>query len=155
MAPPLCILIVDDSEDDALLVARALRARRESVVCERVETAEAMRDALINGGVWDAVLCDHSMPNFDVVHALGILRELHLDLPFIVVSGAVGEERAAELMRFGAHDLVLKSNLSRLAPRSTGSLEKPATGVNATAWNGSCGIPSANIATCTTRRPCC
>ncbi|MBW7997147.1 MAG: PAS domain S-box protein [Candidatus Glassbacteria bacterium] len=115
MAKPLKVLIVEDSEGDARLLVRHLRRGGFDPVHERVETAEAMRAAFADKA-WDVVLCDYKLPKFSPPAALALLRELDVDLPFIVVSGAVGEERAADLMKAGAHDLVLKDSLARLIP---------------------------------------
>lgn len=112
---PLRILIVEDSEDDALLVLRQLRKGGYEPIFERVETAEAMRNALTEGA-WDIILCDYKLPRFDGLHALEIYRELGIDIPFIIVSGAIGEETAVSAMKAGAHDYVMKANLARLVP---------------------------------------
>ncbi len=110
------VLIVDDSETDAKLLRLALEAGFERPVeCERVDTAAAMRDALI-GKPWDAVVCDWAMPAFSALAALALVKELDLDPAFIIVSGTVGEETAVEGMRAGAHDYILKGNLTRLVP---------------------------------------
>ena len=111
---PLRVLIVEDSADDAELVVRALRGAR-TVVFERVETAEDMRRALEAGG-WDVILSDHSMPRFSSLGALAIMQEKGLDLPFIIVSGNIGEDAAVAAMKAGAHDYVMKDKLARLPP---------------------------------------
>jgi two-component system cell cycle sensor histidine kinase/response regulator CckA len=111
----LRVLVVDDSETDAKLVVKALRRDGRSVYFERVETADAMRRALATS-TWDVILCDWSMPAFSAHAALGVVKKLDLDLPFIIVSGTMGEETAVEAMRAGAHDYVLKGRLSRLTP---------------------------------------
>ncbi len=108
-------LIVEDSEDDAVLVVRVLRQGGFDVRGERVENATAMRAAL-TGGPWDIVISDYAMPHFNGLSALKVLHESGLDLPFILVSGVVGEEQGVEAMRLGAHDYVMKKNLPRLAP---------------------------------------
>ncbi len=110
---PLRLLVVEDSEDDALLVLRVLRRGGFDPVHLRVDTAEAMRAALA-GGNWDAVTCDYVMPHFSGLAALALLQECKLDLPFIVVSGKIGEETAVEAMKAGAHDYVMKTELQRL-----------------------------------------
>jgi two-component system, cell cycle sensor histidine kinase and response regulator CckA len=111
----LRVLIVEDSEDDALLLLRELRKGGYEPEWERVDTAEAMKHALVEGK-WDLILSDYSMPGFSGISALNMLKESKLDLPFIVVSGKIGEETAVQLMKAGAHDYVAKSNLSRLVP---------------------------------------
>jgi PAS domain S-box-containing protein len=115
MKKRLRILIAEDSEDDALLLASALRRTGLDLVIERVETKDAMRTALLHGR-WDTILADYNMPQLDVRAGLALAREFGPDIPFIVVSGFVGEEKAVELMHDGAADLILKGNLSRLVP---------------------------------------
>jgi len=109
------ILIVDDSADDAELTVRVLRRGGCELTYERVDTPEAMRAALERGN-WDLVIADYSMPRFDGIAALRLLQERELDLPFILVSGTVGEDVAVQAMKAGAHDYVLKNNLARLPP---------------------------------------
>ena len=113
MSEPRRILIVEDSPDDAELSIRALRRAGINLTFQRVETPEAMRKALAEG-TWDLVIADYSMPRFNGLAALKMLRESDLDLPFILVSGTVGEDVAVEAMKGGADDYVLKSNLARL-----------------------------------------
>ena len=115
MGTPLNVLIVEDSEDDALLLARQLKAGGFDAALERVETAETMRAALAARRL-DVILCDFALPRFDVSGALKLVEDAGLDLPLIVVSGAIGEERLVELMKDGVHDVVLKDKLARLAP---------------------------------------
>jgi len=115
MSDPLRLLLVDDSPTDAKLIVEALRRAGLELVFDRADTAQAMRAALDKGGV-DAVLCDWSMPKFSAMRALALVREMGLDLPFILVSGTIGEEAAVEAMRAGANDYVLKDNIARLAP---------------------------------------
>ncbi len=115
MAKPLNVLIVEDSEDDAFLLVRHLERGGFEPVFERVETADAMNTAL-SAKKWDVVICDYDLPNFNAPAALDLLDEAGLDLPFIVVSGMIGEERAAAMMRAGAHDVILKDSLARLIP---------------------------------------
>lgn len=115
MSDVLLILVVDDSPSDAKLITHELRRGALNVETERVDTAEAMRDALARRA-FDAVISDWSMPKFSAPGALALLHELDLDLPFIIVSGTVGEESAVEAMRAGAHDYVLKDRLTRLTP---------------------------------------
>jgi two-component system sensor histidine kinase UhpB len=114
-ATRLHVLIVEDSDDDAVLVARTLRRAGYEISYERVDTPEAMREALTRGG-WDVVLADYVMPRFSGLDALSTFREAGLDLPFIVVSGRVGEDAAVEAMKAGAHDYVMKDHLKRLVP---------------------------------------
>jgi PAS domain S-box-containing protein len=112
---PLNVLIVDDSEDDALLIARRIRKAGYDVRFRRVETAEGMIDAL-GSDSWHAVIADVNLPCFSADAALDVYHRVQCDLAFIVVSGAVSEETAVSLLKAGAHDFVLKSNLARLVP---------------------------------------
>jgi signal transduction histidine kinase len=114
MSTDLRVLLVEDSPDDANLVLRTLR--REGFVPDflRVETAEAMSAALDEGG-WEIILSDYHLPRFSGPEALELLKEKGLDVPFVIVSGTVGEKAAIECMRAGARDYLLKGNLSRLA----------------------------------------
>jgi response regulator RpfG family c-di-GMP phosphodiesterase len=115
MKKPLRVLMVEDSEDDALLTIHVLRKGGYDPVYERVETAEAMRKALEKGS-WDVIICDYQMPKFNGFTAIALLKETNIDIPLIIVSGAIGEETAVECMRSGANDYVMKNNLSRLTP---------------------------------------
>jgi PAS domain S-box-containing protein len=112
---PLRVLLVEDSEDDARLVLRALRQGGYEPEYQRVGSAKGVREA-IAGGEWDVVLSDYVMPGFGGQEALELVRASGKDVPFILVSGAVGEEAAVSLMKAGAHDYVMKDRLSRLAP---------------------------------------
>jgi len=112
---PLRVLLVEDSADDADLLLRALRKGSYLPAWLRVESAEALESALA-GQAWDVVIADYILPRFSGVAALQLLRQTGLDLPFIIVSGKVGEERAVEAMRAGAHDFLLKDHLERLVP---------------------------------------
>jgi len=93
MGTPLRVLIVEDSEDDAILVLRELRRGGYEPTFERVDTPQAMNAAL-DQQAWDIVLCDYAMPRFSMPAALAMVKEKGLDLPFIIVSGAIGEEAA-------------------------------------------------------------
>ncbi len=115
MPVPLRVLVVEDSEDDGLLLVEALRAGGFEPAALRVETADQTRAAL-DSQAWDVVIADYSLPRFSAPAALEVLRTQGLDLPFIVVSGQVGEETAASLMKAGAHDYLRKGDLARLAP---------------------------------------
>ena len=109
------VLIIEDSEDDVLLILRELRRGGYKPVYERVETGSAMRAAL-SSKEWDLILSDYNMPCFNTTEALSILRESGIDVPFIIVSGAIGEENAVQLMKEGAHDYVMKGHIQRLVP---------------------------------------
>ncbi len=115
MTAPLRVLLAEDSPTDAKLVLRALRDTGRPVVLERVEHAATMRAAL-QRAPWDVVISDWSMPEFSALGALAVLKESGRDVPFIIVSGTIGEESAVEAMRAGAHDYLLKDRLARLAP---------------------------------------
>ena len=114
MGKPIRVLIVEDSENDALLAVRALWRGGFEPAFERVDTAEAMAAAL-TANVWDLVISDYHMPHFSGNSALWVLKQSGLDIPFIIVSGTVGEDVAVAAMKAGAHDYVMKSNLNRLA----------------------------------------
>ena len=114
MGLPLRVLLVEDSEDDVLLLVRMLRRGGYDLTWERVETAAAMEAALA-GRSWDLVISDHSMPAFSSLAALELLRSKgFVDLPFIIVSGQIGEDAAVSAMKAGAHDYLMKDNLARL-----------------------------------------
>lgn len=115
MGVPLRLLLVEDNENDALLVVRELKRGGYDTVYERVWDAASMRTAL-ERQQWDLVLSDHSMPQFSGRDALNVLREREPDVPFIFVSGTIGEDTAVESMRMGAQDYLSKSNLRRLVP---------------------------------------
>ena len=115
MGVPLHVLIVEDAEDDALLLVRELRRGGFEPAFERVDTPDALRAALARQE-WDILFADYSMPHFSGTAALALVRERELDLPFIFVSGTIGEDTAVEAMRAGAQDYVTKGNLKRLLP---------------------------------------
>jgi len=115
MNQTLHALIVEDSESDAGLVIRLLRKAGYDVFFEQVQTAEEMTAALARQ-VWDVVISDYSLPRFDAPTALALLQETGQDIPFIVVSGTIGEDTAVTTMKAGAHDYLMKDNLLRLAP---------------------------------------
>jgi two-component system response regulator AtoC len=115
MSGCLRVLVVEDSEDDALLSINELESAGYEVHFRRVETADAMRNELSGDG-WDLVLADYRMPRFSGKEALKVLKEYGRDIPFILVSGKIGEETAVEAMKAGAHDYVMKDNLARLTP---------------------------------------
>ena len=115
MPEPLRVLLVEDSEDDALLIVQALQEGGFTVHDRRVETEATFRAALAEE-TWDLIIADYVLPRFSGVAAIRIARELGLDLPIIMVSGKAGEETAVEAMRAGAQDYLLKGNLARLAP---------------------------------------
>jgi PAS domain S-box-containing protein len=115
MERPLKVLLVEDSIEDAALLLRCLKRAGYASTSERVETAEDMNAAL-DRAPWDIVLSDHRMPLFSALGALNVLRERAMDLPFIIVSGNIGEELVASAMKAGASDYVLKADMSRVVP---------------------------------------
>lgn len=115
MTIPIRVLIVEDSEDDATLVERELRSGGYKPAVKRVETAEAM-SAELKRQEWDIVISDYVLPKFSGLKALNVLKKSELDLPFIVISGRIGEDTAVEAMKAGAHDYIMKDKLARLIP---------------------------------------
>ncbi|MDZ8136902.1 MAG: histidine kinase dimerization/phosphoacceptor domain -containing protein [Nostoc sp. DedQUE04] len=115
MSVPLRVLLVEDSEDDALLLLRELQRGGYEVTFERIDTPTAMKAAIAEQ-IWDIVICDYSMPTFSAPAALKQVKESGLDLPFIIVSGTIGEDTAVAAMKAGAHDYIIKGNLARLTP---------------------------------------
>jgi signal transduction histidine kinase len=111
----LRVLIVEDSPDDAALLLRELQGGRWEVIYERVDTPQAMTAAL-NAHSWDLIIADHAMPCFSGPAALALAREGSADIPFILISGEVGEEAAVQAMQAGADDYLFKGNLRRLLP---------------------------------------
>jgi len=115
MAERLRVLCVEDSDDDAALVLRAVRQGGYDPVSARVETESEMRAAL-GREPWDLIIADFSMPSFSAPAALTVLKDVGFDVPFIIVSGTIADDTAVAAMRAGAHDYVFKGNLARLAP---------------------------------------
>ena len=111
----LSILIVEDSESDAGLILRQFQQAHYTVSYERVEIADQMRSAL-ERQPWDLIVADYSLPQFDAPSALAVFQKSGLDIPFIVVSGTIGEETAIALMKAGTHDCIMKHHLPRLVP---------------------------------------
>lgn len=117
----LRVLCVDDSPDDADLNVMALERHGFTVDSVRVDEPQAARDAL-ESGRFELILCDYQMPRFSAPAMLELLRELGVDAPALVVSGAVGEEAAVETIRMGAYDYIFKTNLKRLGPAAERAL---------------------------------
>lgn len=115
MKPPLNLLIVEDSEFDAQMMATLVRKAGFEVSSDRVETGAALQAALA-AKKWDVILSDYNLPGFSAPEALQIVQASGLDIPFIIISGGIGEATAVEAMKAGAHDYLMKGNLSRLAP---------------------------------------
>ncbi|HLL06749.1 MAG TPA: ATP-binding protein [Myxococcaceae bacterium] len=112
---PLTILLLEDSELDARLISAQLEEAGLRVHLERADSRDAFQRALGRGG-YDLILSDYNIPGFDGLSALTTARRILPDTPFLFVSGALGEERAIELLKRGATDYVLKDRLERLAP---------------------------------------
>jgi DNA-binding NtrC family response regulator len=111
----LRVLILEDSENDALLLELALKRAGYQAHCRRVDSQPAM-EAALREEPWDVVIADYVMPGFDGLSALGLMKSLRLDLPFIIVSGHISDDTAVAAMKAGAHDYVMKDNLARLGP---------------------------------------
>ncbi|MGE5462178.1 MAG: HD domain-containing phosphohydrolase [Syntrophothermus sp.] len=111
----LRILLIEDSDDDGQLVLREVRRLGYSVQSQRVETADALRSALANQE-WDLILCDYSLPHLNAPQALEVVKSSDLDLPFIIISGTIGEESAINALKAGAHDFLIKGKYARLGP---------------------------------------
>jgi signal transduction histidine kinase/CheY-like chemotaxis protein len=109
------VLIVEDSDDDAILLIRMLNKGGYKVSYLRVDNLDDTRAALTEE-TWDVIISDYSLPSFNGLAALRLLHELEVDLPFIIVSGTIGEDLAVEAMRAGAHDYLMKDSLARLVP---------------------------------------
>jgi PAS domain S-box-containing protein len=112
---PLRVLIVEDSENDALLLELELQRAGYETTCHRVDSAEAMTQALTTQP-WDVVVADYVLPRFNGLEALALVKSRGLDLPFIIVSGHITDKTAVAAMKAGAHDYVMKDNLVRLGP---------------------------------------
>jgi PAS domain S-box-containing protein len=115
MGVHLRVLIVEDREDDALLLLRLLRRAGYDLTFERVDTAEAT-EAALDRQTWDIIIADYTLPEFNGLGALALTKERGLDLPYVVVSGSIGEDIAVAAMKAGAHDYIMKNNLTRLVP---------------------------------------
>ncbi len=122
----LHILVIEDSENDAALLLERLKEGGYEPLSERVQTAEELRAALPRHA-WDVILSDYVMPQFSGPDALKIVREKNSDVPFIIISGVFGEETAVAMMKAGASDYLVKSNLSRLVPAVEREIESAQT----------------------------
>lgn len=109
---PLKALVIEDSELDALLLEEQLKAGGYQPDTRRVDNAKDLREAL--GQKWDIVFSDHNMPQFNSTEALRIVRANNTDIPFLIVSGSIGEEAAVLAMKAGAQDYLMKGNMTRL-----------------------------------------
>lgn len=125
MRKPLNVLIVDDSADDVLFIVRELMRGGYDPGYERVDTAKAMDEALGKQS-WDIIICDYALPFFSGPDAIELLKKSGIDIPLIIVSGAITEETAVQTMKAGAHDFVMKRNLARLTPAVVRELREAA-----------------------------
>ncbi len=115
MSSPLRVLIVEDSQDDADLLVHELRRGGYDLTFQRVDTLQAMTQAL-DKHPWDIIIADYMLPNFTGLDALKLMQEKNFDLPFIILSGSIGENTAVAAMKAGVHDYIMKDNLARLLP---------------------------------------
>lgn len=115
MSTPLYVLLLEDSDDDAQLVLRELRKAGYDLHYTRVDSLTSFRQEL-DDMRWQVVIADYSMPGFSGLEALKLMQEMELDLPFLLVSGTIGEDLAVAAMKAGAHDYLMKDNLARLVP---------------------------------------
>jgi two-component system sensor histidine kinase UhpB len=115
MNTPLRVLMVEDSEDDALMLERELKRGGYELVTRRVQTAKDMANKL-KEQEWDIVISDYMMPKFNGMDAFKVMKDSGLDLPFILISGKIGEDTAVDAMRAGVHDYIMKDKLARLIP---------------------------------------
>lgn len=123
MSNELHILLVEDSPDDAELVKQELLQAGRKLALQRVDSAAGLTEALARG-TWDMVISDYNLPGFSGTEALQLLRAHSTYIPFIVVSGRIGEEEAVALMKSGADDYVMKDRLARLVPAVERSLRE-------------------------------
>jgi PAS domain S-box-containing protein/putative nucleotidyltransferase with HDIG domain len=123
MLKPLRVLMVEDSEDDAVLLLRTLKRSGYEPAAHRVQSADEMALSLADG-TWDIIFCDYHMPGFSGLDAIALLQMMALDIPLIVVSGAIGEETALDCIHRGASDYIMKGNLARLGLAVERTLEK-------------------------------
>ena len=160
---PLRVLLIEASETDAAVVVRLLTRGGYTVVFERVESPEALTAAL-DGGSWDLAIADYTMPRFSGTAALELLRERDPDMPFIFVSGTIGEDAVVAAIKTGAHDYITKGQMKRLVPAIDRELRDARCGASGSARNSASRIwpittpsPICRTARCCTivsSRPC-
>ena len=121
--PDLKLLLLEDSPEDEKLLLRAYRKVGYEIQKKRIQSESEMREWL-KKEQWDIIISDYSMPSFDGIHALRVLKETELDIPFIIVSGHIGEDTAVAAMREGADDYVMKDNLHRLVPATERAIKE-------------------------------
>lgn len=109
----LKFILIEDSDDDVILLTRALKREGFQLDYQQVQTAEALRQALQDFS-WDLIISDYHLPGFEAPEALKIVKESDLDIPFLLVSGTIGEKSAVAMMKAGANDYIMKGNLTRL-----------------------------------------
>ncbi|HEX2712277.1 MAG TPA: response regulator [Candidatus Acidoferrales bacterium] len=115
MGVPLCLLLVEDAEDDAVMIIRELKQAGYNVDFKRVESADTLKASLAERQ-WDLIISDFSMPGFSGTEALRLVRSTGSEAPFLFVSGTMGEDTAVAALKDGAQDYLIKTNLKRLAP---------------------------------------
>jgi two-component system CheB/CheR fusion protein len=122
----LRVLMIEDSAEDAELQRRHLTKAGHEVFLRRITRAEEMREALADHD-WDLIIADYAVPGFGAIPALTVLKQSGRDIPFLIVSGTISDETAVEAMRAGAHDYILKNNLSRLVPAIQREMQEAVT----------------------------
>lgn len=123
MGKPLKVLMIEDSEDDARLIAGELKQAGFDVDYRRVETSSVLEKAL-TGDSWDVILCDHAMPRLCAPEAVSVLKKNKIKTPVIIVSGWISEDLAKATVEAGASDYVSKRDLKRLPAVVTKELRK-------------------------------
>lgn len=123
MKKKINVLLVEDSEDDAILIIRELEKNDFEIEQKRVETPQNFKKEL-KKKTWDVVIADYALPKFSGIDALKMVNESNLKIPFILVSGKIGEDTAVEAMKTGADDYIMKSNLKKLSPAITRELQE-------------------------------
>ncbi len=119
------LLLVEDNEDDQLLILRSLKQQHLDFEVRVIDSLQDL-EAALDRESWDLILCDFSLRTFNALHCLKLYHQKDLDIPFILVSGTVGEETAVEVMKAGAHDYILKDRLNRLVPAIQRELKEAA-----------------------------
>jgi len=120
---PLRVLMIEDSEDDAYIVLSELKQGNYDIAFERVDNREALQSNLV-ARAWDLVISDFAMPQFSGIEALKLVRSSNADIPFIFISGTMGEDVAVAALKDGAQDYLVKNNLKRLVPAVQRELRK-------------------------------